>query len=487
LGIIVRQSLKASAVGYIAAVVGVINTFFIYTLCFTESELGQIRFVQDTAILLSGLFSLGVYNIAVRFFPEFKSENKHNGFLGLLLFFFIGGVLLFTILYWLICESLPDEFNENIKVIWLTFSSVILVKILFQYTSNFGRIVVPSLLNNLFVKIGLSLIALYFLNTQLPFDKLLYGVPIIYGAAALGLIIYVGYIKQLKVSFQFSFLTKARIKEILVYAGFGILGTIGSSLATRLDIFMVTDILDYARTGVYAIAFNIANLLMVPTAAIFAISGPIIAGALKKKDMDHVEEIYKKSGLNLFVLGCLLMILIWCNMDEIFEIIPNGERYKSGKIVILLLGLAKLFDMLTSINEYIIAYSKHFRYNLYFLLVLAVVNVVANLTLIPQFELAGAALATLLSVVLFNIFKTYFVYAKFKIHPFQRKIGYTILISIFIVCLNMILPNLDNSWLSIVFKSIVLGGIFVSGVLIFRLSDEANMFWENFKNKLVNK
>ena len=174
-------------------------------------------------------------------------------------------------------------------------------------------------------------------------------------------------------------------------------------------------------------------------------------------------------------------------MDEIFEIIPNGERYKSGKIVILLLGASKLFDMLTSINQYIIAYSKHFRYNLYFLLVLAVVNVVANLTLIPQFELAGAALATLLSVVLFNIFKTYFVYAKFKIHPFQRKIGYTILISIFLICLNMVLPNLDNSWLSIVFKSIVLGGIFVSGVLIFRLSDEANMFWENFKNKLVNK
>ena len=119
MGTIVRQSLKASAVGYIAAVVGVINTFFIYTLCFTESELGQIRFVQDTAILLSGLFSLGVYNIAVRFFPEFKSENKHNGFLGLLLLFFLGGVLLFTILYGLIYESLPNEFNENIKVIWL--------------------------------------------------------------------------------------------------------------------------------------------------------------------------------------------------------------------------------------------------------------------------------------------------------------------------------------------------------------------------------
>lgn len=487
MGIIVRQSLKASVVGYVAAIVGVINTFFIYTLCFSESQLGQIRFVQDTAILLAGLFSLGVYNIAVRFFPEFKSENKHNGFLGLLLLFFLGGVSLFTILYGLIYQSLPEEFNENIGVIWLTFSSVILAKILFHYTSNFGRIVVPSVLNNLFVKIGLSLIALYFLYTQLSFSVLLYGVPIIYGSAALGLVLYVGYIKQLKVSFQFSFLTKARLKQILTYAGFGILGTIGSSLATRLDIFMVTDILDYARTGVYAIAFNIANLLMVPTAAIFAISGPIIAGALKKNDMNHVEEIYKKSGLNLFILGCLIMILIWCNIDAIFDIIPNGDRYKSGKVVILLLGMAKLFDMLTSINEYIIAYSKHFRYNLYFLLILAVVNVIANLTLIPQFELAGAALATLMSVILFNIFKTYFVYYKFKIHPFQRKIGYIFIISVFIICLNMVLPNIANSWFSLILKTTVLGGFFIFGVLVFKLSEEANMLWDNLKKKLINK
>jgi O-antigen/teichoic acid export membrane protein len=315
----------------------------------------------------------------------------------------------------------------------------------------------------------------------------LYGVPIIYGSAALGLVLYVGYIKQLKVSFQFSFLTKARLKQILTYAGFGILGTIGSSLATRLDIFMVTDILDYARTGVYAIAFNIANLLMVPTAAIFAISGPIIAGALKKNDMNHVEEIYKKSGLNLFILGCLIMILIWCNIDAIFDIIPNGDRYKSGKVVILLLGMAKLFDMLTSINEYIIAYSKHFRYNLYFLLILAVVNVIANLTLIPQFELAGAALATLMSVILFNIFKTYFVYYKFKIHPFQRKIGYIFIISVFIICLNMVLPNIANSWFSLILKTTVLGGFFIFGVLVFKLSEEANMLWDNLKKKLINK
>ena len=253
------------------------------------------------------------------------------------------------------------------------------------------------------------------------------------------------------------------MKQILIYAGFGILGTIGSSLATRLDIFMVTDILDYAKTGVYSIAFNIANLLMVPTSAIFAISAPIIAGALKKNDMDHVEELYKKSGLNLFIIGCFLLLLVWCNIDAIFEIIPNGERYASGKLVILLLGIAKLFDMLTSINEYIIAYSKYFKFNLYFLLVLAVVNIIANLTLIPYFDIAGAAMATLLSVVLFNVFKTYFVYVKFKIHPFQRKIVYTLIIGVLALCISKVLPQLDNPWGSLFLRSLVLGGLPVWG------------------------
>ena len=487
MGIIIRQTFKASVVGYVAAVVGVINTFFIYTWCFSESELGQIRFVQDTAILLAGLFSLGVYNIAVRFFPEFKSPNKHNGFLGLLLLFFVGGILSFLIIYWVTRSNLPMEFNENIGIILLTFISVVLAKIAFQYTSNFGRITVPSLINNLWVKVGLSLLSFCFLFSAVSFSTLLYGIPIIYAIAAVCLVLYLGYIGQLKVSFQFSFLTKSRMKQILIYAGFGILGTIGSSLATRLDIFMVTDILDYAKTGVYSIAFNIANLLMVPTSAIFAISAPIIAGALKKNDMDHVEEIYKKSGLNLFIIGCFLLLLVWCNIDAIFEIIPNGERYASGKLVILLLGIAKLFDMLTSINEYIIAYSKYFKFNLYFLLVLAVVNIIANLTLIPYFDIAGAAMATLLSVVLFNVFKTYFVYVKFKIHPFQRKIVYTLIIGVLTLCISKVLPQLDNPWGSLFLRSLVLGGMFIFCTIHFKLSEEAVVMWYKFRDRLVNK
>ena len=143
------------------------------------------------------------------------------------------------------------------------------------------------------------------------------------------------------------------------------LGTLGSGLANKIDIFMVADLLNYTRTGVYTIALNASNLLMIPTAGIMAVSGPVIVSALKKNDIYEVEQIYKKAGINLFLFGSLILLLLWCNIDSIFKLIPNGEKYSSGKIVVLILGGAKLFDMLTSVNELIISYSKYFRFNLF--------------------------------------------------------------------------------------------------------------------------
>ena len=128
---------------------------------------------------------------------------------------------------------------------------------------------------------------------------------------------------------------------------------------------MVTDMLSFSKTGVYSIAMSLAGLMVLVTAPMLSISGPIVADSLAQNKMDHVHEIYKKSSINLFLFGTLLLLLIWVNVDSIFQIIPNGEKYTEGKIVILILGLAKLVDMVTSVNEIIIGYSKYFRFNLY--------------------------------------------------------------------------------------------------------------------------
>mgnify|MGYP001240138113 CR=1 FL=1 len=114
MGVIARQTIKSSTVGYLAAVVGTINTFFIYTLCFDAAELGRFRYVQEAGLVLAGFFSLGITNVIVRFFPDFRDdESKHRGFLGFIMLVLLGGIAVFLCLYGITFQWWPPEFKDN--------------------------------------------------------------------------------------------------------------------------------------------------------------------------------------------------------------------------------------------------------------------------------------------------------------------------------------------------------------------------------------
>jgi O-antigen/teichoic acid export membrane protein len=465
--------------------VGVINTFFLFTLCFTESQLGQIRYIQEVAVLVASFCSLGFFNLVVRFFPEFQTKDgKNNALLtsgiiaiGVGLIVFLAGVYLFATL-------LPKEIIENILVIAMTTAAIVYGSLFFYYSTNYGLIAIPSLLRNLYIKVGLAFGGIIYFFAFINFNDMLSILGGVYVTSTLTLAWYLWRKGNFKLSINFSYFTNDRIRRMSTYAGFGILGTLSSGLANKIDVFMVTDMLNYSRTGVYAIALNASNLLVVSTGAILAISGPIVAKFMKINDISGVELIYKKAGLNLFLFGSFLMLLLWSNIGAIFELIPNGEKYESGKVVILILGMAKLFDMVTSVNEVIIAYSKYFKFNLYALLILAVLNIIANVILIPQFDIAGAALATLMSVVLYNIGKAIFIYVKFRIHPFQVKLLIIMGISLLLYGVNLLLPEISNPFLSILFKSVFLGISFVFFVIYLNISEEATKLWQQVKSKL---
>jgi O-antigen/teichoic acid export membrane protein len=113
-----------------------------------------------------------------------------------------------------------------------------------------------------------------------------------------------------------------------------------------------------------------------------------------------------------------------------------------------------------------------------------VLNIIANVILIPQFDIAGAALATLMSVVLYNIGKAIFIYVKFRIHPFQVKLLIIMGISLLLYGVNLLLPEISNPFLSILFKSVFLGISFVFFVIYLNISEEATKLWQQVKSKL---
>jgi O-antigen/teichoic acid export membrane protein len=190
--------------------------------------------------------------------------------------------------------------------------------------------------------------------------------------------------------------------------------------------------------------------------------------------MDEISTIYRKTALNQFIIGTLLLIGIAANLDSIFMLMPKGEIYSAGKWVVVIVGAGKLVDMLFGPSSEIIVYSKYYWFNIVLIVILAVVIVTANNLLIPSYGIEGAALGAAITMVIFNSVKYVFIWVKMGLQPFT--LGFTKVLGIGAVAwtASMVLPRMDIVLVDMAVRSALIGGIFSALVLGLRLSPEAN-------------
>lgn len=486
LGIIIRQSIKGSIVSFGGVGISAITILFFYPWFLSPAEIGLLAFLETVAWTFLSFGSLGVFNITDKFFPFFKDQDaKHNGYLVFLLGYLLLGFLLALLVllvfkdFWLsiYAKKAPQALDYFYYIIPFIFS-LMYFSLLESYARVHLRIVVPSFYRDVALRI-------FILISVVGYGFDLYGftglVILRIGAfflATLGLLLYLNHLKILFLRSPFPFLTKSLLREITQYGFFIVLGGLSNLVISKVDMLMIPAFLGTNELGVYALAFFMGTIIEVPRKALGQISTPIIAQAWANKDLEMIQKIYRGSSLNQWIVGLLIFLLIWLNVDAIFEIIPNGERFIEGKYVILFIALTRLVDMITGVNSEILIQSNYYRFNLVALALLAVLNISLNLVLIPTMGIAGAALATLIAFIVFNLAKGFFIWFKFEIHPFSKNIFGVGLVGGLIYSFVLLLPSLPIPFLDIAFKSTLITGLFGVGMLFFKLSPEMSALWK---------
>jgi O-antigen/teichoic acid export membrane protein len=124
--------------------------------------------------------------------------------------------------------------------------------------------------------------------------------------------------------------------------------------------------------------------------------------------------------------------------------------------VILILGFNVLVNMGTGFNGEIITYSKYYRFNLIAIGILILLNVSLNILFIKVFYygIEGVAIASLISMLLFNFSKLLFIYQKFRILPFDKSYLKLILVFSLVLFVSANLPNLDTVLWNLIYKTI---------------------------------
>ena len=485
--------MKQSVVGFAGVGIGAFNTLFVYPYCLTKPEFGLIMFLLGVTMLLVPFVFMGANLLTVRYFPAFRDEaSGHHGLLTLLCTLLGIGLVALVVITLLLQPLIYSWYapSEREYLPWvLPLVALIAYGQLFAgYTSNFLRIVVPSIFNELLIKIVLPLLVVGYFLGYLPFTWIIYGLVIMYAVALVGNVWYLASLGELRWGNPWHFLKKEQKlrKEMSVYAGYGILGSISDRLATQLDLTMITSIIDPAAAAVYRIGSIVGNVVDIPRKSMYRIMGPIISDRMTAQDYPEVLKLYQKSSLTLLLAGLLVFGGIWVNVDALFSIMPNGEQYREARYVILVLGITNLVNMVTSINDSIINFSQYFRWRFYFILILGVLNIGFNYWLIPLFDIYGAALATLLTVSLYNLGKTLLIYVKLRLHPFTKQTWLALGMALVAYLACTYLPVIpQNMWLGLIVRSILFAGIFGGLVYAARLSPEVNqlpkIWWQKWR------
>ena len=487
MGIVVRQSIISSIISYLGVTVGYLNLFYLYPKYLSPDQVGLFRTIQDAAILFSPFAQIGLTQSIYRFYPHFaKDQTTSHTFMTMMIFFGLAGFGIFFIAFKIFEPSLLGYFHDHAQeiinysslVIWLTLTLVILAA--FEtFSRSLLKTIVPNLIREVISRLLLSLLVAFYFIGWLSFDQFMIGSVAIYLICLSILIIYLWSDGSFKINTNFKSLKTEKLPELVRYSLLSFAGMAGMILIGKMDSLMVSSMIGLAANAVYTTAFYMATVIEIPKRALSQIAMPLISRAFEKQDLIDIQKIYHRTALNQLIIGSLILIGLYANIDSVFSLIPKREVYEAGKWVVIIVGIGKLADMAFGPSSEIIVLSKHYQFNIVLIVLLAVSIIISNNLLIPVYGINGAAYGTALALIMFNAIK--FIYLKWRLQmqPFGVDTLKVLSIALLTITINHFIPHDDNVFLDILIRSVLITLIFSSLILWSNVSEEATKIFHS--------
>ncbi|MBR5780746.1 MAG: oligosaccharide flippase family protein [Bacteroidales bacterium] len=478
MGVVVRQSIKGSIMNYLGVIVGFFTTFFIVTKYLTTEEVGLTRVLVDASILLSGLAQLGTSTSAMRYYPYFKDEKERDhGFFGWSVIIPFVGFIIFSILFFVFKQPIENYFSQNSElfvdyiyfVIPMSFFMTYLL--VFETNSNLlMRIVIPKFIREVGIRLMTLVVYLLYAFDVIKLDGMVICLCLTYGIATLLNIIYLFSLKKVSFKIEPAYISKWLRKDFIFYTLFLIATSLAGNLIPVLNTFFVSGKLGLAVAGINTIAVYIASMVEIPYRSLAAISRPHISQGMKDNNMQEVNIMTKNVSLHQFMASMFIFFLIWINIDLVYSLIPNGNVYDEAKFVVLILSVVKIINTSLNVGATVLSYSKYYYYSLLFTIILTLTAIYMNIKLIPIWGMEGAALASLISYIVYYTFLLTFVNWKIKVSPLSMRELYTVMIILSLFGMDWLLQTYLSKHLISIFNVELIGKILDSAARTFLLS-----------------
>ncbi|WP_372752556.1 lipopolysaccharide biosynthesis protein [Labilibaculum sp.] len=486
MGIIRQQTIKGTVVSYFGAILGLINTGILFPRILGEDQIGLLNWLVALSTIAAQFSSFGFNGVTARLFPYFRNENRnHNGYLFILFWVGMFGFALSLVAYFLL-EPVAFAVYSDESPLYLNYLFYLIPLVFFTLFYNlfdgYNRVMYDAVSGTfyrdiVFKVIVLGIIILYW-KELLDFTQFVFFYVIAFCLPTVLLFLLLVKRGQISFSSNLKFVTPKLRKSMISVSLFGLLNGLSDKFANQLDRIMIVSYIGLGANGIYATMANFGVLVSMPARSLRKIASTVIAEAWKKKDLDMIAKIYSQSGLHQFMLGCLLFIGIWVNIDNVIEIVT--KNYSTGKYVVFFIGISHVIQMLSGVSGVVIQASPKYRIQTLFMGFYGVFIVLTNLIMIPIWGIVGAAIASFTASFLYNLLKYLFLWWKYGFQPLTIRYVYVLGIALIAYYIGYLFPTMDWFILDIVLRSTLVGFVYLLLSFSMRISDDFNGFVKKY-------
>jgi O-antigen/teichoic acid export membrane protein len=490
-----RQSIISSGIVYFGFALGALNTLLL-TRQFTPAQYGLTTIFMSLANIMFPLASMGMQSYVYKFYPYYHDNlpPKENdmmtwAFLTSLIGFIlvVGGGIAFKNF---VVKNFSDSSPGLVAYYYWIFpfgAGLTFYSLLEAFAWQLKKSVLTSYFKEIqFRLFTFVLILLAMAGVLKDFDAFIKVYAYTYLLLALCLLLYLVMTRQLNFAFRTSKVSRKFFKKIVALASFVWSGQVLLNVSTYFgQIIIAAVVSDGMRyVGIYSLALIVGSLLQAIQRSVIAASIGPLARAWKDKDFGRIGRIYQRSSINQLIFSAGMFVLIWINFTDGVLTFHMKSDYLLARPVFFYVGLMRIVDMGTGVNAQIIGTSTFWRFDFFTGALLAVVTLPANYILVKEMGYIGPAIADLATFTLYNAVRCIFLYRKFNMQPFNAKSLYTLLLAALGYFVCHFLFDAHHGLLWLVVRSVAFIGIFSSGVLLLRLSDDILPVWRTIKKRL---
>ena len=390
---------------------------------FGAKGLGDYVLAITVLRLFTLLAKLGLDTTSIRFIASFASKNKWTSIFNFrrkIVFVLLFSSLTFSALMYFLAHPIADLINAKVEYIKLNAFFVLPMSFFmlhYQSLRGLKRIAEFSFFYRmsqaLFTVISIVVIYQFFQDEEVPVYAYLVSLLLV---SFLSFLTFKYWLNNKSSGIESAELEVLKYSQILKISIPLMFAQSVQFIMAWTDKLMLGSMTTIEDVGIYHTAFKLSMFAAVALMSVNSIASPKFAEMFAKNDMEGLKKVVHQSTKMIFWSSVPFVV--------VFFIFPHfllglfGEEFKIGVTAFIFLSCGRLISSLSGSVGNILQMTGMQSIYAKILFFGSVFNIILNLWLIPIYGINGAAIASMISVIIWNISMVLVVKNKFGFYTF---------------------------------------------------------------------